>query len=174
MQIYRDEATLARIVSRMMAQALQLHQPVLIIATPSSLEKIVAGIEAEGIPIEERRRSGDVHVLDSREMLDALLVNGMPDAGRFRSLVGALLTSICQGREPCFVVIYADMADLLVRADNTAGAIALELFWNRLARTHQFSLTCGYAAADVSQRIPTLEELQVICEQHNMIRSLPN
>src|SRR5688500_18013016 len=90
MQIYRDEATLARIVSRMMAQALQLHQPVLMIATASSREKILAGIEAEGIPIEERRRSGDVHVLDSREMLDALLVNGMPDAGRFRSLVGAL------------------------------------------------------------------------------------
>jgi hypothetical protein len=174
MQIYRDESTLARIVSRLVVQALQLRQPALIMAVPSCNEKIIAGLAAEGVAVEKLRTSGDVQIADAQQILDRLLVNGMPDAQAFKSVVGGLLARLCQGREPCFPLIYTDMAGLLIGDDNTAAAIAMELLWNRLARHHQFSLTCGYTAAALSERVPSLEELQAICAHHNVVRSLPN
>ena len=40
-----------------------------------------------------------------------------------------------------------DMADVIVRRDNTSAALSLEILWNRLATEHTFSLVCGYAVS---------------------------
>jgi hypothetical protein len=37
------------------------------------------------------------------------------------------------------------MVDVLWKDGLTAAAIKLEMLWNRLANTHDFSLLCGYA-----------------------------
>jgi hypothetical protein len=174
MEIYRDEATLVPIVARMIVQALQIGQPALVITHPSISAKVVAELEAKGVSVDAHRSSGDLEILDARKLADDLLVDGMPDPARFKSVVGGILSKVCKGREFCFTVVYADMADLLVREGNTAAAVALEILWNRLSVDHQFSLTCGYAAAGLYRRVPTLEELKAICEQHNVVRPLPN
>jgi hypothetical protein len=40
------------------------------------------------------------------------------------------------------------MVDVLWKAGQDVAAIRLEMLWNKLAMTHDFSLLCGYAMGD--------------------------
>jgi hypothetical protein len=171
MEIYKDETALAAIVARLVMQARHVGQPVLVISTASSRRQIDAALKANNIDV-ETGEIRDVEMLDSHQVLNDILVDGRPDPGRFKKVIGSILARLCGSQRPCVPIVFADMADVLVRGDNTSAALALEILWNRLAVDHTFSLLCGYAAGKLDERIPTDKELQAICDQHNYIRRM--
>jgi hypothetical protein len=168
MQIYKDEATLAALVARVVLRARDVGQPAVVIASEPSRQKIVDALKAERVAL-DGNAGGDVEILDAHHVLHDIMVGNRPDPARFRHVVGSMLARVCRGRQPCVSVVYSDMADVLVRQGNTSAALSLEILWNRLATEHTFSLVCGYAASDLHEPVPSVEQLQEICDQHNLI-----
>jgi hypothetical protein len=170
MHIYEDEGTLAALVARMAVESLDINQPVLVITSDPITGLIVRELERRGIDVAELQRNHRLEIVDAEVMLRYVLVGGLPDPNRFNERIRPLLQKLCAEREPCIPLIYTDLAGRLVKAGNTMAAVSMELLWNRLAQVHAFSLFCGYEAAELQRRVPSLEELQAICDQHNTVQ----
>jgi hypothetical protein len=174
MHIYEDEGTLASLVARMAVESLDINQPVLVIASEPITLRIVRELERHHLDVDELQRRERLAIVNSEAMLRDILLGGLPDPGRFTERVRPLLQKLCAGRDPCIPLICTDMAGRLVKAGNTTAAIGLEVLWNRLAQVHTFSLFCAYEAAELQRRVPSLEELQAICDQHNTVQPRPH
>jgi hypothetical protein len=57
------------------------------------------------------------------------------------------------------------MVDVLWKDSMSSAAIRLEMLWNRLANTHDFSLLCGYAMRNF-YKDATIED---VCRHHTRI-----
>ena len=143
-RFYEDDASLCRIVSRFVAEGLALDQPALIISTRPHLDCIVENLTAATIDVDALTRRGDLLLLDARETLATFMVNGQPDPDFFRASAGTALEKVARGRKKT-IRAYGEMVDVLWKDGLSAAAIKLEMLWNRLAHTHDFSLLCGYA-----------------------------
>ena len=73
------------------------------------------------------------------------MVDGVPDGRLFRDATVPLIERACRGRKDCVVRACGEMVDVLWQAGHTVAATKLEMLWNELAGTHDFSLLCGYA-----------------------------
>ena len=124
--------------SRRRCQRLSSRRPC--IAQASWIE-----LRAQGVDVERLQSAGDLILLDADAVLTQSMVDGMPDGARFHDLMIANIERACRGREDCVVRAYGEMVDVLWKRGLTAAATRLELLWNQLAQTHQFSLLCGYS-----------------------------
>jgi hypothetical protein len=173
MQMYNDETSLATIVAQVAAQARRVSQPTVIITTSSRRAKVLKALEVERVVLDDPAAS-PIEILDGHQVLQTIMESERPVWARFSVTMRSVLDRLCAGRELCVPVIYADMGDVLVQAENTSAALALETMWNRLATEYKFSLLCGYSAVNVKERVPADRELQAICDQHNYIRRATN
>jgi hypothetical protein len=144
-QFYKDEGSLARTVAGILADGLANGEPGIIVATPTHTGSILRELKTRGLNTHELRRTGELQLFDARKMLSAFMVNGTPDQLLFRSNVGDVIERLCGQRQPCPIRAYGEMVDLLWQDGNENGAIRLEILWNQLASTYEFSLLCGYA-----------------------------
>lgn len=144
-QFYENEGFLVNAVSSYVEPSLAARQPVLIIATPERRQAVVDRLKTLGVDAGAAERDRVLEWVDARTALEDLMVDGMPDAGRFDASMGGLV----RGRRMAFPSVplraYGEMVDLLWQDSNPAAAIRLEQLWNRLAATHDFSLLCAYA-----------------------------
>ena len=62
---------------------------------------------------------------------------------------------------------YGEMVDLLWRGGHTIAAVRLEMLWNQLAMTHDFSLLCGYSMGNFYKDAGVGD----ICRQHSHVIS---
>lgn len=62
---------------------------------------------------------------------------------------------------------YGEMVDVLWKDGMTAAAIKLEILWNRLANTHDFSLLCGYAMGNFYKDA----SIDDVCHHHTHVVS---
>jgi hypothetical protein len=143
-RFYEDDNSLCRIVSGFIAEGLTLGHPGLVIATAPHAAFIVRNLAAAGIDVEGLKQQGDLLVLDARQMLATFMANGQPDPDFFKASACSALEQLSRGRKRTLRA-YGEMVDVLWKDGMTEAAIRLEMLWNRLANTHEFSLLCGYA-----------------------------
>ena len=139
-RFYEDSNSLCRIVSGFVAEGLALNQPALIIATQPHIDCIVENLTAATIDVEALKAKGDLLLLDARRTLSTFMVNGH----FYNASAGSALEKVSRGRATT-IRAYGEMVDVLWKDGLSAAAIKLEMLWNRLANTHDFSLLCGYA-----------------------------
>lgn len=144
-RFYDSVESLARMVSGFLAEGLAAKQPALAIATPDHGRAIEAALAAKGCDVAALKASGELTLLDADETLAAFMVDGMPDAGKFQAIASAAIERACRGRTDCTVRAYGEMVDVLWKRNQSVAAIRLEMLWNKLAATKDFSLLCGYA-----------------------------
>ncbi len=144
-QFYKDERSLASTVAGFLADGINEGEPAIVVATPAHTSSILRELKVRSVKTHDLRRTGELQLFDARKMLAAFMVNGMPDPLLFRSNVGDVIERICGNRQPCPIRAYGEMVDLLWQEGNENGAIRLEILWNQLASTYEFSLLCGYA-----------------------------
>jgi hypothetical protein len=84
-------------------------------------------------------------ILHAEDVLDRFMRDGVPLPQPFSATLGPILTSIATRFPGATIRAYGEMVDVLWKRNQTAAAIRLEALWNDLARSHQFSLLCGYA-----------------------------
>src|SRR5882672_5070696 len=142
-RFYEDDTSLCRIVSNFIAEGLAAGQPGLVLATEPHINGILRNLSGAAIDVDALQRSGDLLLLDARETLSRFMVNGQPDAELFTVSATAAIEQVGRGRKDCTIRAYGEMVDLLWRDGASVAAIRLEMFWNRLANSHDFSLLCG-------------------------------
>ena len=164
-RFYENKASLARTVADFLAEGLVLGQPGLVIATPAHRDALLDELRARRLDVDQIEASGDLLLLDARTVLAAFMVDGMPDATLFKTHVPAAIEQLCRGRKECTIRAYGEMVDVLWQDRLTAAAIRLEMFWNQLAMTHDFSLLCGYAMGSFYKDAG----MRDICAQHSHV-----
>ena len=107
-------------------------------------------------------------MLDARRRpIDALMRDGRPNAELFDTVVGGVMERMTAARPGARVHAYGEMVDLLCRAGDADGALALEELWNGLATRYQFALFCAYVMEGL---LPTSEQARArVCDAHGKV-----
>jgi hypothetical protein len=163
-RFYEDDNSLCRIVSAFILEGLALDHPALVIATGPHTATILNNLRAASVDVDALQRDRNLMVLDARETLDAFMVDGAPDPESFRHHASAALIQLADGRHRT-IRAYGEMVDVLWKDGMSAAAIRLEMLWNRLANTHDFSLLCGYAMGNF-YKDATIDD---VCRHHTHV-----
>ena len=164
-RFYDTKESLCRIVAEFLGEGFVTGQPGLVIATPEHCEGIVQELYARHFDVDGLQASGDLVLLDAKETMSAFMVDGMPDAELFQACATKAISQVCRGRTDCTIRAYGEMVDLLWKNSHNVAAVRLEMLWNKLAMTHDFSLLCGYAMGNFYKDASVNE----ICEQHTHV-----
>ena len=167
-QFYEDESFLASAVADFLAGGLTLGQASVVIATEPHREAFHRQLKSEGFPVDAACRRGWLTFLDARETLASFMVGAMPDARRFRAVIGPVIERSIRVSDHPVIRLYGEMVDLLWKDGNTEGAIRLEALWNDLGSSYRFSLLCAYAM-DNFYKSDDAQRFQDICGQHTHV-----
>jgi hypothetical protein len=167
-RFYNDSHRLGSIVADFLMEGFRQSQPGIVIATPAHRAIIYQRLADGGFDPTELETSGLLVSLDAHETLEALIVDGMPDAWRFRRTLFPVIERARGGRQrPGVIRAYGEMVDVLWKTGRMAAAAQLEVLWSLLAQTQPLSLICGYAL-DSSRRNADLDQ---ICLLHSHLIS---
>jgi PAS domain S-box-containing protein len=143
---YEDEEALFDVVGGFLGAGLDAHDRLVVIATPEHRSTLVQRLrDREG---DRAVATGQLLLLDAREMLARFMVNGQPDPERFQLVLEQALTRVGAGVAGARVRAYGEMVDLLWRDGERSAAIALEELWNEAGSRHAFSLLRAYVIAN--------------------------
>jgi PAS domain S-box-containing protein len=164
-QFYEDDRFLVETLVSFLRDGFADGRNALVVATALHRAALTAALTAAGLPLPAGPR---LEMLDARTTLDRFMVDGKPDAQRFREVIGPVVSRLvtANGLPPC---IFGEMVSLLWRDGNAKAAIQLEELWNDLAHTHAFSLLCAYdlqAFGDAAHA----EAFARICATHAHVR----
>jgi hypothetical protein len=164
-RFYENSESLCRMVAEFLGEGFVTGQPALVIATPEHRTGIVHELRARHFDVDGVQASGDLLLVDAREALSGFMVDGQPDAARFAASATESINRVCRGRTDCTVRAYGEMVDLLWKDGLTVAAVRLEMLWNQLAMTQDFSLLCGYAMGSFYKDAGVSD----ICKQHSHV-----
>jgi hypothetical protein len=164
-RFYENKASLCRTVADFLGEGIALGQPGLVIATPTHRDALLAELRSRHFDVDRVQAAGDLLLLDARDVLGTLMVDGLPDATLFKTHLPAAIDRLCRGRRDRTIRAYGEMVDVLWQDGLTAAAVRLEMLWNQLAMTHDFSLLCGYAMGSFYKDAG----MRDICAQHSHV-----
>ena len=167
-RFYEDAQSLARMVATFVAEGFIARLPAIIIATPEHGNAIIEKLNTMSFDIDHLKRQQDLIMLDARETLASFMVGGMPNAEKFEMVMLPVIDTACRGREDCVIRAYGEMVDVLWKDAMEAAAVRLEMLWNQLANTRQFSLLCGYSMGSFYKDAA----FDAICHQHTHVLSI--
>ena len=144
-RFYETPDALSKIVADFIADGLTTGLPAIIIATPEHTALIEAQVQVQGFDFQRLKANGELIVDDAARLLSRFMVDGVPDPTRFRRALIPLIERAGKGRAGCVIRAYGEMVDVLWKSGQSVAAIKVEMLWNELAQTHDFSLLCGYA-----------------------------
>lgn len=164
-QFYEDAGSLTRLIAGFLGEGLALTSAAIAIATAPHRAGLVDHLRRQGFDVEQLQATDRLILLDAHTLLDAFMIDGMPDARRFRRAMVPVLERASRGRKRASIRAYGEMVDVLWKAGSTVAATRLEMLWNDLAQTHEFSLLCGYAMGNFYKAASHQE----ICSLHTHV-----
>jgi hypothetical protein len=166
-RFYENDAALFRIAGGFLADGLESGLPAIAVTTSPHREGIARFLRERSLDVERLEQSGQLLLLDAHQALSGFMVDGMPDGARFRAVFTQLIRRTMRGRGDRTLRAYGEMVDVLWKDGLQVAAIRLEMLWNDLANTQNFSLLCGYSMGHF-YKDGTLFD---ICRQHTHIVS---
>lgn len=142
-QLYRDEQHVVEAVALFTGIAIGKGEAVVLVATPTHLQAVEHRLEGNGFCVEDVKHWGQLMVRDASETLSGFMVDDMPDAVLFKTMIGSVLQKAVTASRNGKVRVYGEMVNLLWR-QNLAAAARLETLWNDVIQAHSISLFCAY------------------------------
>lgn len=170
-QFYEDDDSLCEAAARYAADGILAEQPILLIATDEHRVSIASRMDGFGVAFADAQRSGRLEYHDAESMLASFMVGDLPDAARFEEVMSHLLGRLTLQLAPQPVRIFGELVDLLWRAGNPEGALALERLWSDLAGRKLIELLCGYSMASFHADTPFHDRFEEVCAAHG--RNVP-
>lgn len=165
-QFYDHDSQLVEWVGAYLAAAVLRGDAAIVVATRAHINALSASLAASGVDVASARGSGQYIALDAAVVIEACLVNGFPDPGRFDTVIGGLVRRAqAAGREIC---VFGEMVSLLWASGQLTAAVELERLWNRLGEATSFSLLCGYSR-QLMGGPDLLAEFDQVCHLHSAI-----
>ena len=144
-QFYQDDESLISVVARFLADGLKQRQPAIAITTPAHRIALEDALTEYGLDVRRLKQLGDIVLLDARETLETMLIDGMPHPQLFHHVVDSMFKEIVRIHPNRTTRAYGEMVNVLWQDGMPAAAIRLEMLWNELAKSHDFQLLCGYS-----------------------------
>jgi hypothetical protein len=169
-QLYRDEAGLARVVGAWLAKPLLRGGGALLACTPQHAALLREALVEQGVDVAAADREGALVVLDARETLARFVRAGEPRAELFAPLVRRAVQRVRAAsprRERAEVRAWGEMVDVLWHEDRKDAARRLEPLWNEAIDALDFRLLCSYRVENLDARVQ--EELAGICAGHSLL-----
>ena len=166
-QFYADDSFLLDGLSRFIGTALGAGDAAIVVATQAHREALERRLQARGLSTAKAMGQGRFIVLDAAETLQKFMVEGFPDASRFREVLSSVLvrarSAVDQGAR---VVAFGEMVAWLWEDGKHDAAIRLEQLWNELGKEHSFFLHCAYSIKGFSNDHHS-EPFLKICSEHS-------
>ena len=163
---FERDVDLIDAVGQFLVGGLQAGGVAITVATPAhdlAIAEVFAGHEAD---LDALTAAGRWHRLDASTLLNALMVDGRPDAAAFEHHVGSLVDQASAVATP--VVAFGEMVDLLWSDGDLDGAIELEALWNDLGERRAFSLYCAYQMSGI-EASADLVAAKAVCDHHTAV-----
>ena len=96
-----------------------------------------------------------------------------PSPAAFERVIGGLIDEVGARFPERRVRVFGEMVDVLCERGQRDAAVELEELWNRLARTRDFTLLCGYRL-DVFDRTSQVDTLPNVCRLHTHVTTGPD
>jgi hypothetical protein len=165
-QFYEDENFLIQALGAFVAQGFVEEQSVVVILTPEHRSALENRLRAAGIDPAEYNERCLYFAFDAADTLACFMVQGRPDARRFRATIEPIVSIASQ--QGVSVRAFGEMVALLWADGNKTGAIELEMLWNDLIEQNSFALLCAYPINKFTDTEKE-RELRHICRAHNCV-----
>jgi len=165
-EFYETETFLVDTVCGFLAPTVRDGGAAIIVATPAHSGAFEKALADAGVEVDAAVREGRYVVFDAAELLSRFMVDGEPEATRFRETITTVIGSVSQGGRR--VRVYGEMVALLLDDGDVASALALENLWNDLAETNPFALLCAYPMRAFEEEA-SAAAFKRICEQHTTV-----
>jgi PAS domain S-box-containing protein len=167
-QLYADDRFLVDVLSRFIAGAIAIGDAAVVIATKAHHEGLAQRLRERGIDTTKAISQGRYVLLDARETLSKLKVEGLVDEARVHDVIGGTLARVrnaAEGKESR-VAVFGEMVALLWAEGKPQEAIRLEQLWNNLSQEYFFSLLCAYPITGFNNK-RHIEPFLNMCAQHS-------
>jgi hypothetical protein len=165
-QLHSEPGFLERAVGAFVGEGLRRGDAVIVIATPLHWKAITRQLEGERCDLDGPRRHGQLTVLDADSCLAQLLVDGMPDHERFRTVIGGTVDA-AERAGYSGIRVFGEMVDIL-RGTGLIATSRLEALWIELLATRRMTLLCGYSV-DIFDPQVYGGLLQGVCAAHSAV-----
>ena len=158
-QVYVESSELADAVAEYLRAGFEAGEPGVLVATPEHARLV-----------EERLGHHEelLVTVDAETTLAQIMVGAHPSPEAFEDVIGGLLDQVGARFPGRRVRAFGEMVNLLCERGEGDAAIELEELWNRLARTRDFALLCGYRV-DVFDRATQVDTLPDVCRAHTHV-----
>jgi PAS domain S-box-containing protein len=165
-QFYGDEGFLLDRLSGFIGAGLSAGDACIVIATGPHCGLLEQRLQALELDTEAARACGQYVAMDAAGTLSKLMSDGMPDAGRFKEVIGASVDQAAQIRPR--VRIFGEMVALLWAEGRFAAALEMERLWKGLREANPMMLVCAYPV-NGSGTEESLKSLSGICKLHSQV-----
>jgi signal transduction histidine kinase/FixJ family two-component response regulator len=164
-QFYDDDGALLDSLARFVRAGFAAGEAAVIVATAPHRRRLAERLREAGCDLEGALAAGRYTTVDAAETLERLMVDGMPDAGRFRETVGALLARAGRGGR---LRVFGEMVGLLLTEGHVDATIRLEQLWNELQAERGLELLCACPIGRLGA--PALQKpIEAICAEHSAV-----
>jgi MEDS: MEthanogen/methylotroph, DcmR Sensory domain len=163
-EIYDNDSSLVDSIKRFVSIGINKGEAAIVIGSPVHREALDSELQRT-IDLRAARERGQYVSLDAEETLSLFMQDGVPDAARFRSVIGDLVRNATRDEKQ--VRLFGEMVGLLWAQGNVVGALALEDLWNVLSEEYSFRLFCAYPALAFGER--DVDLLGAVCGRHSHV-----
>ena len=168
-----DDASLVDDFTRFIEVALKRENPVIVIATESHRTNLQQRLQARGRDIATAIREGRYISLDADDMLSEVMVNDWPDSTRLLKVASDLIVEAAKAAKGKHfrVAVCGECSPSLIAQGKPEAAIEMEHLWDKIARTQNIDILCGYLLRDfqTKESSPIFER---ICVAHSAAYTL--
>jgi DNA-binding NarL/FixJ family response regulator len=167
---YSDDQSFLNDLAEFIERALKAGNAAIAVANESHRNSLRRRLEASGLDIAAAAEEGRYIALDAADTVSPFVVDGAPDAVRlFEGFGNLLLTArrAAKGENPR-VVAAGQIAPLLWAQGNAEAAIQVEKLTNRLVKTYDVEILCGYPRSSFESET-SREVFQQICAEHSCV-----
>lgn len=165
-QFYEEDRFLVHAVASYVALGFVQNHSAILILTPAHRAAIERKLAIGGADAVEYQRRGLYYAFDAAETLSCFMVNGQPNARRFRATIEPIVE--VASKNGSAVRAFGEMVSLLWEQGKKTAAIELEILWNDLMEKNAFALLCAYPIGQFSSSEQE-RELRHICRAHNRV-----
>jgi DNA-binding NarL/FixJ family response regulator len=170
--LYPDDSFFLDGFARFIRAALDVGNPVIVIATQSHRDSLLEELRSSDSDIETAIEQGRYLSLDAANTLSEFMVNGLPDRVKFFTAVDDLILKAARTSKAdrSRVAACGECAPLLLAQGMVEAAIQLERLWDEVAKTNAVDIFCGYQL-DYFRGLEGGQTFQKICAQHSSLVS---
>ena len=169
---YPNDQTFLDYPTQFIGSALKIGNAAIVAATELHRTKLLPRLQVYGVDVGTSISQGRFMPLDADEALSTFMRDGRPDPALFMKGFGDLITAALRATnvERPRVAIFGECAHLLWERGNAEAAVQMEKLGNKLIRTYDIDILCGYCLRGVDDGM-NHELFQRICAEHSAVHS---